>query len=380
MEGTGAVTEMFQEYFPWLNQQIMDIPAWAYAFAFLAVMGGFLLKFILSLVFKRLKKMAAKTKFPLDDILLHSIAAPIEWFAVLTGLYIAAEMFPLPEEPVNIARFIPAIFKGVSVIFVVWVLIRFTDDLTNLWIKKAEDKKSKLESQIAPILNRSLNVFLVITGVLLFLQNMGYSVGSLLAGLGIGGAAIALASKDTVSNLFGAIVIFLDRPFQVGDWIEVGNIEGTVEEIRLRTTKIRTFPNSIITMPNANLTTGAINNWSRMNKRRIKMTVGITYDTPADKVEKAVEKIREIIKTDPAIHDDFFLVYFDGFGPYSLDILIYCFTKSIVWAEFLASKEKFMLSIMHEFKKIGVEFAFPTQTLHMASFPPEAKNLPRTRM
>jgi MscS family membrane protein len=268
-----------------------------------------------------------------------------------------------------VARFIPAIFKGVSVLFVMWVLIRFTDDLTRLWVDRAKARSSKLEMQIAPVLNRSFNVFLIVTGVLLFLQNMGYSVGSLLAGLGIGGAALALASRDTVSNLFGAIVIFVDRPFQVGDWIEVGDIEGTVEEIRLRTTRIRTFANSLITLPNGDLTTKAINNWSQMKKRRIKMTVGITYDTPADKVEKAVESVRRIIKEDPAIRDDFFLVYFDAFGPYSLDIFVYCFTVTTNWAEFLAAKEKFMLSIMRAFQELGVEFAFPTQTLHMASLP-----------
>jgi len=373
MESRGALLEFVKEYFPWLDQKVMDIPLSVFALAFIAILAGFILKVIIGAVIRRLRKVASKTKFPIDDILLDSVETPLGWFAVFGALYVAASLFPLPTEPVNIARFVPAIFKGVSVIFVMWVLIRFTDDLTKLWVDRAKARSSKLEMQIAPVLNRSLNVFLIVTGVLLFLQNMGYSVGSLLAGLGIGGAALALASKDTVSNLFGAIVIFVDRPFQVGDWIEVGDIEGTVEDIRLRTTRIRTFANSLITLPNADLTTKAINNWSQMKKRRIKMTVGITYDTPADKVESAVESVRRIIREDPAIRDDFFLVYFDAFGPYSLDIFIYCFTVTTNWSEFLAAKEQFMLRIMRAFQELGVEFAFPTQTLHMASLPAAAR-------
>jgi MscS family membrane protein len=358
------------EYFPWLDRTLMDVPLSVYVCAFLAVLVGFLLKFLLGLLLRRLRKAAESTKMPLDDVILDSVSSPLQWFVVVLALYVAVSLFPLPEEPVNIARFVPAIFKGISVLFVVWVVIRFTDDLTRIWVRKAEERESRLEMQIAPIVNRSLNVFLIVTGVLLFLQNMGYSVGSLLAGLGIGGAALALASKDTVSNLFGAVVIFVDRPFQVGDWIEVGDTEGTVEEIRLRTTKIRTFPNSLITMPNANLTTLPINNWSRMQKRRIKTTIGVTYDTPADKVEKAVNKIRGIIENDPDLHHDFYMVYFDTFGPYSLDIFVYCFTVTTVWGKYLAVKEKFLLKVMRAFQEMGVEFAFPTQTLHMASMPP----------
>jgi MscS family membrane protein len=354
-------------YLSFLDQKMLGIPCSVYALSFLAIMGGFFVKAILSFVLKKIRKLVSKTKVPFDDIMVDSISSPLQWFAVVTGFYIAASLFPLPEEPVNIARFVPAIFKGITVFLVVWVLVRMTNDATALWIEKARQKKSKIESQVAPIVKRGLKAFLIVTGALLFMQNLGYSVGGLLAGLGIGGMAVALASKDTLSNIFGAIVIFVDKPFQTGDWIEVGNIEGVVEEIKLRTTTVRTFANSLITLPNSSLTTTAINNWSRMKKRRIQMTVGITYDTPPDKVEKAVQSIKEIILNDPAIHSDFFLVYFNAFGPYSLDIFIYCFTVATQWAEFLSVKEKFMLKIMKAFKELGVEFAFPTQTLFLSS-------------
>jgi MscS family membrane protein len=204
-------------------------------------------------------------------------------------------------------------------------------------------------------------------------------VGSLLAGLGIGGVAIALASKDTVANLFGSLVIFLDKPFQIGDWIEMGSIEGTVEEVGLRTTRVRTFANSLITIPNAKFTTEAVNNWSRMKKRRIKMTVGLTYDATPDKVEEAVLRIREIIAADEKIRNDFYLVNFDNLGPSSLDLFVYCFTETTNWAEFLQAKQEFLLKIMRAVEELGLEFAFPTQTLHVESLPEDPGVLTRQR-
>lgn len=365
--------EFIGQILSFLQFEILGVKLSVYLLSFLAILGGFLVRFILNLIFRKLERLSRKTKNVFDDIIVSSVSAPVGWFAVIGGVFIAASLFPLPEKPVNIARFVPALFRGMTVVVVVWVLLRMTNGFTSVWIENAKKKQSKLEIQVAPIVSRSLKVFLIAVGVLLFLQNLGYSVGSLLAGLGIGGMAVALASKDTLSNLFGAVVIFIDKPFQVGDWIEVGDVEGTVEEIRLRTTKIRTFANSLVTLPNASLTTTSINNWSRMRKRRIKTTIGITYGTPPEKVREAVEKIRQIIRDEGDIHSDFFLVYFDEFGPSSLNIFIYCFTVTTKWAEYLAVKERFYLKIMEEFEKLGVEFAFPTQTIHIASMPEEAR-------
>jgi MscS family membrane protein len=200
---------------------------------------------------------------------------------------------------------------------------------------------------------------------------MGYSVGSLLAGLGIGGFAVAMASKDTVANLFGSLVIFLDKPFQIGDWIEMESTEGTVEEVGLRTTRIRTFANSLVTVPNLLFTSHTVNNWSRMKKRRIKMTIGITYSTSAKKVDELVNRIRQLIENDEHIRNDFYLVNFDSFGPSSLGIFVYCFTATTNWADFLQAKQEFMLNIMDCVKELGLEFAFPTQSIHVESLPDE---------
>lgn len=138
-----------------------------------------------------------------------------------------------------------------------------------------------------------------------------------------------------------------------------------MEEVGLRATRVRTFPNSLITIPNATFTTSAINNWSRMKKRRIKLTIGLTYDTPREKLEEAVDAIRGILQQDAHIHQEFFMVYFTDFGTYSLDILVYCFSVTTNWSEHLRVRQQVLLKIMDAVKGLGLSFAFPTQTLHL---------------
>jgi len=203
----------------------------------------------------------------------------------------------------------------------------------------------------------------------MIIQNAGGDVGSLLAGFGIGGVAVAMASKDTIANLFGSVVIFIDRPFQIGDWVDIGGQEGTVEEVGLRVTRIRTFANSLITVPNSQLTTTAINNWSRMQKRRIKLTIGLTYDSNADQMEKAVEAIRDVLRSDERIAQDFFLVNFTDFGPSSLDIFVYCFTNTVRWDEYMQVRQEVLLAFMRRIQALGLSFAFPSQSVYVESLP-----------
>jgi MscS family membrane protein len=352
-----------------LNTQLWGISAWRYAASFGAILLGFIAKKIVGSLLTRLSVAAEKTRFTFDDILFGALTRPAQWAALLAGVFAAIMLLPLPEEPFDLNKLVVALAKGVSVSLVIWFSIRLVDRLMDVWAEKAAQTETRLDDQLVPIVRRSAKVFLFIIGLVLMLQNLGYSVGSLLAGLGIGGVAIAMASKDTVANLFGSFVVFLDRPFQIGDWIEMGETEGTVEEVGLRTTRIRTFANSLITVPNAMFTTKSINNWSRMKKRRIKLTVGVTYDTAPEQVEQLVTRIRNIIKNDDAILNDFYLVNFDSFGPSSLDLFIYCFTSTTVWAEFLEAKQHFMLEIMRAVDDLGLSFAFPTQSIHLEQMP-----------
>lgn len=362
-----------------MSFSLLGIEMWQLLVAFLAVLAGFILKQLVPALFRRVQKLAAKTATSFDDILLESIIPPLGWFCVLIGVYIAIDVLPIPEEPVNILYFLKALAKGISVVLFIWFAIRLSDKLCDHWAQKAADTDTKIDDQAIPIIQRTLRVFLILVGVTLFLQNLGYSIGSLVAGLGIGGAALALASKDTLSNLFGAIVIFWDRPFAVGDWIVVGDVEGVVEGVGLRTTRVRTFAKSLITVPNAKFTTSAINNWSKMPRRRVKMTVGLTYDTKPAQMEAAVNAVRDSIKANEAIHNDFYLVNFDKLGDSSLEIFIYCFTVTTNWAEFLEVKQQLLLDIMKRVDALGLDFAFPTTSVHVESMPGEPKALTAER-
>ena len=353
----------FQEFF---GREMIGISMGQLGLSFLAVLAGFVGRFVVSALLKKVSAVTSRSKTRIDDIFIESLESPLRLGVLIIGIYFALQILSLPKEPIDIATFVDALFKGVSILLIVWFGIRLSDRLCTRWAEQAENTDTKLDDQAIPIIQGTVKVFLVLVGIALFLQNMGYSVGSLIAGLGLGGAALALASKDTLANLFGVVVIFWDRPFELGDWVIVEDVEGTVEEVGIRTTRIRTFANALVTVPNMKLTTASITNWSKMMKRRIKMTIGVTYDSKPDQVRAGVKAIQDLIAETPEIRDDYYLVRFDAFGPSSLDIFIYCFTSTTVWAEFLEVKEQFLLNIMDRFQAIGLSFAFPTQTIHIA--------------
>ncbi len=318
-----------------------QIELWRIGAAVLSVFLGFIAKRIAGVVLKKLKRVQEMTKTHWDDVVIGAVESPLYFGLVMTGIGVALLILPFPEEPLNFPRFFESLLKGLGAVVVVWFALRLIDGISQQLAVMAERTESRLDDQVLPIIRSTLKVVAVIIGAMLVIQNLGYSIGSLLAGLGLGGAALALASKDTVANLFGSIVIFVDRPFQIGDWVEIGSIEGTVEEVGLRTTRIRTFANSLITLPNHILTTSAIENWSEMQKRRITLTVGVTYDSKPDQVSELVESFRRVLKEDENIKQDFFLVKFMG-----------------------------------EVERLGMSFAFPSQSVYLESMPEALAKLP----
>ncbi len=354
---------MLDQFFELLERTFLGMTVGELLLALLFIAGGFIVRSVLLWVFRWLAKRTAATRTTIDDILVESLSSPAGALSVVVGVWAAISILPIPKEPVDLERFAEAFFKSVTIVVAIWFALRLNQRITDRAHERAVESDSPL-ADFMPLLQKTLRVFLIIIGGLLIVQELGYSVGSLIAGLGIGGLAVGLAAKDTLANFFGSMVIFVDRPFTRGDWIEVGSTEGTVEEIGIRVTRIRTFANSLITIPNSQLTTTAITNWSRMHKRRINITIGVTYSTTADQIEAAVHKIEEIILADPQIHHDFFMVKFTNFSAYSLDIFVYCFTVTTAWAEHLTVRQEFLLKIMRAFREMDISFAFPTQTIH----------------
>jgi MscS family membrane protein len=276
---------------------------------------------------------------------------------------------PFFELPENLEQILD-IAIGVVVNFgIIWALYRLVDVLALFMAEKADATETKLDDQLVPLIQKSLKVFLILTGGVFVLQNLNVDVGSALAGLGIGGLAFALAAKDTIANLFGSLMIFTDRPFQIGDWVVIGDVEGTVEEVGFRSSRIRTFYNSRITMPNAKVVDTVVDNMGLRHYRRIKQTLGVEYSTSPEQIEAFCDGIRAIIKAHPDSRKDYYLVYFNGFGDFSLNIMVYCFVKVPDWQAELSAKHQMYLEFLRLAKELGIGFAFPTQTLHIETLP-----------
>ncbi len=259
--------------------------------------------------------------------------------------------------------------RGAKVAFTFGCVLAFYQlvDLLCLYLeKKAQISENKFDDILVPLIRKSLKTFVVAVGVIAIGDALSLDMKGLLAGMGIAGLGVSLAAKDTLSNLFGSLTVLLDRPFRIGDWVNIDNgIEGTVEEVGLRSCRIRTFYNSLITIPNGMLTNAHIDNYGMRTYRRFNTTLGVQYDTPVEKIEAFCQGIRAIIEKHPHTRKDYYHVYLNGLGASSLNILLYVFFITPDWADELKERHRLIMDILRLGKEMGIQFAFPTQTLHM---------------
>ncbi|MEX1362560.1 MAG: mechanosensitive ion channel family protein [Nannocystaceae bacterium] len=335
--------------------------------ALLALIAALVAGRLAQIVFRRLLERLPPAT--LRHGVVDAASLPVVWALRLAGVWAGLEVFARTGhfEP---GGAISTVYMATTVGLATWLGVRIIGEATGLWAARASGTADTFDDQLVPVVRKTAKALLVSVGGVMILQNLGYSVSSLLAGLGIGTAAVAFASKDTIANFFGSLVVFVDRPFQVGDWVEIGDVEGTVEEVDIRTTRIRTFANSLISVPNSKMTVTEIQNWSRMKKRRIKLEVGLTYDTTPAQMRDAVAAIREIIAGDDRFHHDFFLVNFHEMSESSLNIFCYLFTRTTNWAEYMQVRQDFLLAVMDAVQGLGLQIAFPTRTLHFAGTQP----------
>lgn len=359
------------------HRTVFGVPLWEIGESLALVVAAFVLARVVEAIVHAIAQRTPDGT--VRNAVVEAFVAPVGWAVKLGGIWLALRVIDYPESVTrhfDVAGQLDRLVMGLSTALGMWFGTRAADGLSRVFEHRAKQTEGTFDDQLVPIARKTAKVIIVSMGVLMVVQNLGYSVSSLLAGVGIGGAALALASKDTVANVFGSIVIFVDRPFQIGDWVEIGDVEGTVEEVDLRVTRIRTFANSLISVPNSQFTVTAINNWSRMKKRRIKLSIGVTYDATPDQLEQAVEAIRDIIRSDERLAQDFFLVNFHEFGDSSLNIFVYLFTITTNWSQYMQVRQEFLLKVMRKLGELGLDFAFPTRTVHLeglnATEPPGA--------
>lgn len=352
----------------WLRGDVFGVEAWQLLFlALLVIVGIILRKLVIHIIVTWVRRVTKRLAFGWIDQVASRADKPVGTLVVAAVLAVGVPVIGLPAQ---FEFVIQLATRSLAAYSVVWLCYRLVDVVSDVMEERAAKTTSKLDDQLVPIIRKSLKVFFVVIGAIFILQNLDVDVGSLLAGLGLGGLAFALAAKDTVANFFGSVMIFVDKPFQIGDWVKMpGDIEGTVEEVGFRTSRIRTFYNSVITVPNANVTNTPIDNLGARRYRRYRTTLGLTYDTPPEKIEAFCEGLRATILATPGMRKDYFMVEFQDFGPCSLDILLYCFFEVPDWQAELRTRSHLNLSILRLAKRLGVSFAFPTQTLHLESTP-----------
>lgn len=255
--------------------------------------------------------------------------------------------------------------KLISAMAGVWAGYRMMDVVGNFLQGKAEKTANKFDDLLVPLVTRALKTMVIVFGLVFIADIFAVDIDKILAGLGLGGLAFALAAKDTISNIFGSLTVLIDRPFQIGDWVTIGSADGTVESVGIRSTRIRTFYNSLITIPNAELINAHIDNYGARQFRRITTTIGIAYDTPPEKIDSFCEGIRELIRKHPYTRKDFYIVSLNEFAAASLGIMLYCFVKTPDWGTELREKHRLFSDIIRLAKTLKVEFAFPTQTVYL---------------
>ena len=287
--------------------------------------------------------------------------------------------FPVLNFPAAVESIVNQIASLLGAGALVLLGFRGVDIFTDVLKRRAELTESRLDDQLVPLTNTTLKVATLVIGMLFILGNLGINITSLIAGLGLGGLAVALAAQDTFRNLLGGVTIFADRPFQVGDWVVVGNIEGTVEYVGFRSARVRTFYNSVVTVPNARMVDTYVDNMGLRQWRRYKTTLGLAYHTTPDQMQAFTEGIRALIRANPSMRKDYYIVEFLDFGATSLEILVYCFITAPDWNAELRTRHVVNLDIMRLAEELGVEFAFPTQTLHVASLPGQPAEIPAAR-
>ncbi len=306
-----------------------------------------------------IKQAAARSEWEWDDVAVEELEPPILMPLLAGGVWIALKRLSIPAESYYYLQVARKAFLSVWSGYLCWKLVNLANSLIEPAIEASE---YRLDKQLYRFIRRTIRVLIVVFTIVFVLEAFGCKVSSLLAGLGLGGLAFALAAKDTIANLFGSIVIFVDRPFKVGNWVVINGVEGIVEDIGIRSTRIRTFKDTLVTIPNATVANASAENIHSFRKRRLYFKINLRLDTPIDKVKEAVEKIRTLLDEHPMILDGHY-VYVTGLTDFGIEMMIYCFVATTDWRIWLQYSEEIYLRLLELLEHIGVELAYPTQTI-----------------
>ncbi len=334
-----------------------------YSIAALILVVSYLVrKWVTGVVFGVIKRLSSRTKSTLDDELATSLQGPVASLIAVVGAVMAVKVLKLSPETDNARIYVQTVAFAVVGLWLALVTLGTVLD----HLQTVAQRRDMGVAAFMPWIKKSLVALILIMGVLLVAQSLGADVKAFLAGLGIGGLAFALAAQDTIANVFGSVVVAIDQPYRLGEFVQIGSFMGTVEDIGLRSTKLRTPQRTVVIIPNKSVAETAINNFSRMPQRRVEQTIGVTYGSKPGQVEALVKDIRQLLQTSPEVHQDFIAVNFLNFGAFSLDIQIIYYASDPDLKKTFDLREQINFSLMRLVEKHGLSFAFPTQTIELS--------------
>lgn len=337
-----------------------------YVIAVLFLVGSYLLRRVVTtIIFGFFRRLAARTQTTLDDKLFSALEAPVATFIVIAGAVAALKVLKFSAQADTVLGYASTVAFSLTTF---WLLLRAFNTVLDHMHEIARGKQLGIAA-FMPWIKKAMITIFAVFGVLMIAQSLGADVKAFLAGLGLGGLAFALAAQDTIANLFGSVVVAIDQPFKIGEAVQIGATIGVVEDIGLRSTKIRTLDKSLVIIPNKTVAAEAITNLSRFTQRRVAQTLGLTYDTRPEQMEELLQELRRLIAADEGVDKSSVVVAFNNYGASSLDIMMVYLTTDPDFVKHLQVRERLNLAIMRAVAARGLSFAFPTQTVHVATLP-----------
>lgn len=359
---TPAWIERLTQDMPFLKRTLWGNELWKYLFSLIYIFLAFYVsKFLDYLTRVWLKRWAQRTSTKFDDLVLDLLNGPVKVVAFMIFLRIGLDVF---AWPVTVQKVLAKGFTIIVAIALTYMVMKFIDLFLNFWRQRAAAKEDDpFNKQLFPIIRKSLKVFVIVVAVLVTLDNLGVNITAAIASLSIGGLAVGLAAQDTLANLFGAVAVFLDKPFQIGDRIQLDAVDGNVESIGMRSTRVRNLDGHLVTIPNKTVGNATIVNVAARERIKTVMNIGITYDTPTEKVKRAIAIIKEIYGGHPMTSE--LVTSFNKFESSALNILVVHHWKNADFGASLGGLQEMNLALKERFDAEKIEFAFPTQTLYL---------------
>ncbi|MEE8459906.1 MAG: mechanosensitive ion channel family protein, partial [Phycisphaerales bacterium] len=347
-----------------VDNKLLGVKYWQWLGMALLIFTGIVLDFSVRLALTIVSRRVISRKG--GEAARDTVRKTVRPFGLAVAALFWLGVISLLDLPADVLKILLPAVRFFAMLAGVWAGFRVTDLVSEVLQNKAAATETKFDDLLVPLIRKAVKVVILVFGVIYIADALDIKITPLLTALGIGGVGFAFAAKDTLENLFGSLTVVADQPFQVGDWVVIdGKSEGTVENVGFRSSRIRTGYNSLLTIPNGNLVRAIVDNYGKRKYRRWKAYVSLTYDTPPDKIEAFCEGIRELIRLHPYTRKDYYQVWLHQFSASSLDVLVYVFHQVPDYTTELRERHRIMLDIIRLANHLGVEFAFPTQTLHL---------------